>query len=140
MRGGEVMINTQDFISVAITAVIIPMLIAGGKYLVAWLKLKTEQISKQVKNENVKQYVSLLNGVVVDVVSELNQTTVDGLKAASSDGKLTKEDADKIKNEAFSKVLTILGSKGKDALKLLYEDVDALIKSRIERTVRYLKR
>jgi hypothetical protein len=82
-------------------------------------------------------------GLSYDVVSELNQTVVEQLKAAAADGKLTKDEAGDLLDAAVERIKASLGTK---ALRLLtkqlgsMEQVEGLLETLVESAVRSLKR
>lgn len=129
----------EKVLSQIISLLIIPLLPAVATFIITWFKAKTEEINKNMENQTLKSYIDILNCVVSDVVKSLNQTTVDNLRAAAADGKLTKEEGEKLKNDAVTQVYKIIGSHGIDVLKEVFTDLDSLIANKVEANVHSMK-
>lgn len=84
-----------------------------------------------------------LDDAVLASVREVQQVTVDAIKEASADGKLSPDERAKVKQAALSSVKSHLGTKGlADLVKILgLEDgtIDSLISTRVEAAVHDLK-
>lgn len=106
---------------------------------VALINQKSEDAKETTAGKKLVKYINLLNGAVVDVVKKLNQTTVEGLKAAAADGKLTSEEITTIGKTARIDIITIIGPAGLAALRDAYGDLDALITAKIEAAVSDVK-
>lgn len=117
-----------------------PVLLAG----LSWLSVKAAQlISAKVKNEYLKGVLVRLDDAVLVAVREVQQVTVDALKAASADGRLTPDERTKVKQAAIDSIKSHLGTKGiaEVARVLGLEDgaVDKLLSTRVEAAVHDLK-
>lgn len=117
-----------------------PVLLAG----LSWLSVKAAQlISANVKNEYLRGVLVRLDDAVVAAVREVQQVTVDALKAASADGQLTPDERAKVKQAAIDSVKSHLGTKGigEIASILGLEDgaIDKLLSTRVEAAVHDLK-
>ena len=95
----------------------------------AWLLM---QISKSQKLSTINTAVGELTGAAEQTVLELQQTVVDDLKAASADGKLTKE---KLIEGALSK----MSASAMDVLKAANVDVNAIITGAGEALIAQMK-
>jgi hypothetical protein len=120
--------------------VLSPLLIAG----LSWLALKaTQLITAKVKNEYLRGVLVRLDDAVLVAVREVQQVTVDGLKAASADGQLTPEERAKVKETALSTIKSHLGAKGlaevANILGLENGTLDKLLSTRVEAAVHDLK-
>lgn len=82
----------------------------------------------------------MLNDTVGNVVSGLNQELVNDMKLANTDGKLTKEEIEDIKEKAIKRVFNILGENGTLILKSAYGDLSQLVDSKIEKVVQDAKK
>lgn len=124
--------DTEKILNEIVTLLIIPILPAVSTFIIAWFKAKTDEIRNRIQNDTIAQYIDILDFTVESVVMALNQTTVEGMKNASKDGKLTKEEAILIKQQAMNEVYKVLGSTGKATLSQVFENLDALISNKIE--------
>lgn len=85
--------------------------------LASWASIELAKFIKaKTKNEALAGALVRLNDVVFTVVKSLNQTVVDGLKAANADGRVTPEEVAKIKADALALVKSHIGPKGLDEL------------------------
>ena len=84
----------------------LPFLTAAGVYVLTAAGLF---LSSRYRNDKLAKALILLDKIVIDVVRELNQTTVAELKKARADGKLTRDEAEQIKHKAIDLILTRLG-------------------------------
>ncbi len=129
-----------DTIGWKVLQILSPVLLAG----LSWLSVKAAQlITAKVKNEYLKGVLVRLDDAVLAAVREVQQVTVDALKAASADGQLTSEERAKVKQAAIDSVKSHLGAKGiAAAAKILgLEDgaMDKLLSTRVEAAVHDLK-
>lgn len=97
-------------------------------------------IQTKVKNEQFSGIIRRLNDAAITVVRDLNQTVVEDLKEASSDGKLTAEERLRIKTEALKSLKSYLGVKGLKMLSSILgltpgEEIDLFLTSKIESKV-----
>lgn len=121
-----------EFIPILFQLVILPLLGILTKYLVAWIRVKTDELQQKNDNELYDKYLDLLETTIIDCVIATNQTYVDTLKA---EGKF---DADAQK-EAFKKtyeaVMQILTEDAKTYLMNALGDFDAFVNAKIEASV-----
>ena len=90
----------------------------------AWLLM---QISKSQKLSTINAAVDELTGAAEQTVLELQQTVVDDLKAASADGKLTKDEIDALGKKLIDGALAKMSGSAMDVLKAANVDVNAII-------------
>lgn len=81
-----------------------------------------------------------LESVVVSIVGELQQTTVDSLKAASADGKLTKDEIRALGELLIEKATEQLSDPAAETLKAAGVDIDGMIHSIAEACIAEIKR
>jgi hypothetical protein len=98
---GDILVYTLPLMTTGITVV----LTMAGIYL-----------NRKYQNSKLSQALLIVDQVVIDVVKELNQTVVEELKAAKVDGKLSKDEAEQIRNKAVDLILKRLGS---DMIKII---------------------
>ena len=104
----------------------------------------TKVVASKLKTEQQRSIALKFSELASDVVLELQQTTVDGLKAAAKDGKITAEEAADLKHLAVERLKLMLGPKGKaSALKAFgFENegqFEAFIGTKIEAEVRKVR-
>ena len=90
----------------------------------AWLLM---QISKSQKLSTINAAVDELTGAAEQTVLELQQTVVDDLKAASADGKLTKDEIEVLGKKLIDGALAKMSGSAMDVLKAANVDVNAII-------------
>jgi hypothetical protein len=117
----------------AVLTVVIPIL-AG--YLVTLIQGKSKSIMAGANSTIAKDLVTGAEKIIVDAVQATNQTFVDELKKAGKFDAAAAEEAFKRTKDA---VLKILPQSTKDALSVLYGDVDAWLSAQIESTVKAVK-
>ena len=102
-----------------------------GSLLSVALGFLIKKLHRKTKSEYLSDLIYRLEDTVRNVVRELQQTVVDGLKKRSADGKLTAEDAAEIRSEALAKVKSYVGPKGLAELARLLGMNAALVDSYI---------
>ena len=103
----------------------------------AWLLM---QISKSQKLSTINAAVDELTGAAEQTVLELQQTVVDDLKAASADGKLTKDEIDALGKKLIDGALAKMSGSAMDVLKAANVDVNAIITGAGEALIARIKR
>lgn len=126
----------QTLIPVIFQVCLIPLLAILTKYLVAWIQIKTKELTDTKDNEMFTKYMTLLSDTVIDCVVATNQTYVNTLK---EQGKFDAE----AQKEAFSKtyeaVMRILTDDAKKYLGEVLGDLDLYINTLIESQVSFQK-
>lgn len=115
----------------------LPFITAGTAYL---LTIAGIFLSSRYRNNKLVQALILLDKIVIDVVKELNQTSVAELKKARADGKLTRDEAEQIKQKAIDLILTRLGINIIRELQRYMGPLVTLISTKIEAAVHDCKR
>ncbi len=103
----------------------------------AWL---TRIIGKSTQLQNINAAQNEVIKAAKITVGELQQTVVDGLKAASKDGKLTKQEIGELGDMLIDKTLEKLSGPTYALLKASAVDVEALIVGAGENWISELKR
>lgn len=103
----------------------------------AWLLM---QISKSQKLSTINTAVDELTGAAEQTVLELQQTVVDNLKAASADGKLTKDEIDALGKKLIDGALAKMSGSAMGVLKAANVDVNAIITGAGEALIARIKR
>lgn len=103
----------------------------------AWLLM---QISKSQKLSTINTAVGELTNAAEQTVLELQQTVVDDLKAASADGKLTKEEMEVLGKKLIDGAIAKMSGSAMDVLKAANVDVNAIITGAGEALIARIKR
>ena len=103
----------------------------------AWLLM---QISKSQKLSTINTAVGELTNAAEQTVLELQQTVVDDLKAASADGKLTKEEVEVLGKKLIDGAIAKMSGSAMDVLKAANVDVNAIITGAGEALIARIKR
>lgn len=90
----------------------------------AWLLTR---ISKSQQLTTISTAVDELTKAAEQTVLELQQTTVEGLKAASADGKLTQEEIADLGKKLLDGALAKMSDSGMNVLKAANVDVNAIV-------------
>jgi hypothetical protein len=104
--------NAAD-IALRILVMASPMLLGAVGLAVVRLRPRVDELIKaKVKNEYLRGALVRLDDAVCGAVRELQQTTVDDLKGASPDGRLTPEQRAQLKRDVLDKAKAYLGARG----------------------------
>ena len=90
----------------------------------AWL---VTQIGKSQQLKTISAAVDDLTKAAEQTVYELNQTTVDGLKEASADGKLTQDEITNLGKLLLEGTLAKMSDSGINVLKAANVDINAIV-------------
>ena len=90
----------------------------------AWLLM---QISKSQKLSTISAAVGELTSDAEQTVLELQQTTVDGLKEAAKDGKLTQAEITMLGKKLLDGTLAKMSDSGMSVLKAANVDINAIV-------------
>ena len=102
----------------------------------AWL---TTKLGKATQLDTVNRAQQELIKLAQITVGELKQTVVDGMKAAHTDGKLTKEEIAQLGQLLFEKTAAKLSASAMDVLTAAQVDISALITGAAEHLIGQMK-
>ena len=102
----------------------------------AWL---VAQIGKAQELKTINAAVGELTNAAEQTVLELQQTTVDGLKEASADGKLTQEEITMLGKKLLDGALAKMSDSGIGVLKAANVDINAIVKGAGEALIARIK-
>ena len=102
----------------------------------AWL---TAKLGKATQLDTVNRAQQELIKLAQITVGELKQTVVDGMKAASKDGKLTKEEIAQLGQLHYEKTTAKLSASAMDMLTAAQVDISALITGTAEHLIGQMK-
>ena len=126
----------QTLIPVIFQVCLIPLLAILTKYLVAWIQVKTKELTDTKDNEMFTKYMTLLSDTVIDCVVATNQTYVNTLK---EQGKFDAEAQKEAFNKTYEAVMRILTDDAKKYLGEVLGDLDLYINTLIESQVSFQK-
>ena len=118
---------------VQIFAALLLMLIS---LLGTWL---TAKLAKRTELANIAAATDEATRVAQQTVLELQQTVVDNLKAASADGKLTKEEVAELKELLLDGAMDKMSDTAKNMLTAAGVDISAVIRGAGEAFIRQMK-
>ena len=102
----------------------------------AWL---TAKLGKATQLDTVNRAQQELIKLAQITVGELKQTVVDGMKAAHTDGKLTKEEIASLGQLLFEKTAAKISASALDVLTAAQVDISALITGTAEHLIGQMK-
>ena len=102
----------------------------------AWL---TAKLGKSTQLDTVNRAQQELIKLAQITVGELKQTVVDGMKAASKDGKLTTDEIAKLGQLLYEKTTAKLSASAMDVLTAAQVDISALITGTAEHLIGQMK-
>lgn len=128
-------------VGLKVLEILSPVLLAA----LTWVAAKVAQfINAKVKNEYLRGALVRLDDAVLAAVREVQQVTVEAIKAASADGKMTPEERTQVKKAAIDAAKAHLGAKGlaelMKVLGLSGDAVEKLLSTRVEAAVYDLRR
>lgn len=126
----------QTLIPVIFQVCLIPLLAILTKYLVAWIQVKTKELTDTKDNEMFTKYMTLLSDTVINCVVTTNQTYVNTLK---EQGKFDAEAQKEAFNKTYEAVMRILTDDAKKYLNEVLGDLDLYINTMIESQVNFQK-
>jgi len=129
---------TQENINLICTAVIVPLIIVMGKYIISFIELKTKQLTESIKNEKLKKYLGVAEDAIKTAVLAVGQIYVDTFKKENA---FTVDEQNNAFMLAKQKALSIMGEKTIEVLneELSIGEVDLWIESKIEQYVKTSK-
>ena len=102
----------------------------------AWL---TAKLGKSTQLDTVNRAQQELIKLAQITVGELKQTVVDGMKAAHTDGKLTKDEIAQLGQLLYEKTTAKLSASAMDVLTAAQVDISALITGTAEQLIGQMK-
>ena len=126
----------QTLIPIIFQVCLIPLLAILTKYLVAWIQVKTKELTDTKDNEMFTKYMTLLSDTVINCVVTTNQTYVNTLK---EQGKFDAGAQKEAFNKTYEAVMRILTDDAKKYLSEVLGDLDLYINTMIESQVNFQK-
>ncbi len=123
----------QLLVSIA-AVIILSLLLAGIKRLQA-------AVVTSANGSRIAAVLQIINDVVSDAVAEIEQTVVGSLKDTSADGKLSSEEADRVRNGAVEKAFANIPAKWRVIAQAEFgvSDLRPIIASKVEAEVGRLR-
>lgn len=129
----EMIVNALIESGVQVLAALVTALIGVAG---TWI---TVQIGKVKQLQTVQIAVDEAKNAAITTALELQQTVVDDLKAAAVDGKLTKEEIAKLKNDLLSMSMAKLSNASVKVLTAAGVDISAIITGAAESAIGSIK-
>lgn len=120
----------------SVLSVVAQLAVAGLSVGLTWC---VTRIAKTEKFKSISEVLTQLSTTVEDTVGELQQTVVDGLKAAASDGKLTQEEVSALNAKLLELVKAKMAQPAIDLLSAAQIDINALIIGMAESAIKKMK-
>lgn len=115
---------------------IIPLLGILTTFLVLLIKTKMSELSERISDETAKKYVNMLAETIGDCVIATNQTYVESLK---KEGRFDAEAQKQALQQTYDNVMALLSNEAKEYFAEASGDIEKLIKTKIEATVKAVK-
>ena len=120
----------------SVLSVVAQLAVAGLSVGLTWC---VTRIARTEKFKSISEVLTQLSTTVEDTVGELQQTVVDGLKAAASDGKLTPEEVSALNAKLLDLVKAKMAQPAIDLLSAAQIDINALIIGMAESAIKKMK-
>ena len=120
----------------SVLSVVAQLAVAGLSVGLTWC---VTRIAKTEKFKSISEVLTQLSTTVEDTVGELQQTVVDGLKAAASDGKLTPEEVSALNAKLLDLVKAKMAQPAIELLSAAQIDINALIIGMAESAIKKMK-
>jgi len=134
--GGATDVTVADILIENAVNIVAAFFIALIGVLGAWLAAR---LGKATQLDTVNRAQQELIKLAQITVGELKQTVVDGMKAASKDGKLTKDEIMQLGHMLFEKTTAKLSASAMDVLTAAQVDITALITGTAEHLIGQMK-
>ncbi len=123
----------DELLITLIQAVIIPAIPILAAFIARYLKVSADQATAKIENDLIRFYLEEATEVVLQAVTYTAQTYVDSLKAQGTfDKEAQREAFNKTKNVAAKLITTEV----REALEVVYGDVDTWLEAKIEQLVK----
>ena len=97
----------KDIAATAVSSLIVGLIIFLWTALKAYIRAKIEQIQSETDNAKMKQFLEGIKLICSDVSASFDPIA-EQLKAANSDGKLTKEEIEQLQKDSLSAAICII--------------------------------
>lgn len=120
---------SQEVMNIVETCVISPLLIALTSYIITFLHKQIVKLQAQIKDEKIKNLISIAEGIVDQAVSTVTQTYVDGLK---EEGVFDKDAQKTAFEKSKTYVYSLMTEETKNAIMENYGTLDTWVSTKIE--------
>jgi hypothetical protein len=128
--------NWSQILNTIFQVAIIPLLLAGSAYLVAFISAKTKQIKEKTENDTIDKYLGMLEDSITKAVIATTQTYVEALKNKNAFDEQAQKEALK---RTYDAVISILTEDARKYLTTAVGDLETYILTRIEYNVNMTK-
>lgn len=119
--------------------VILAVISLAGVYLTVYVNKAIKNLQERTKADILYNTLSGLDDLVKTTVTSIEQTLAEELRKAVKDGKVSREELIQLGDVALKRVLDKLGESSLEVLNGTFDDVQGLIKDKIEEAVWNLK-
>lgn len=120
---------SQEVMNIVETCVISPLLIALTSYIITFLHKQIVKLQAQIKDEKIKNLISIAEGIVDQAVSTVTQTYVDGLK---EEGVFDKDAQKTAFEKSKTYIYSLMTEETKKAITENYGTLDTWVSTKIE--------
>lgn len=122
-----------------VVGILTGLILLGGALLNLYLKKAYDKVKAQtdgINDVNQRNFINKtldnINNLITKAVCATQLTLVSEIKASADDGKLTKEDGIKIKDEVLNLIKNQLSDEAKAVISTQVNDLDSYIQTEIE--------
>lgn len=123
---------SQEVMNIVETCVISPLLIVLTPYIITFLHKQIVKLQAQIKDEKIKNLISIAEGIVDQAVSTVTQTYVDGLK---EEGVFDKDAQKTAFEKSKTYVYSLMTEETKNAIMENYSTLDTWVATKIEESI-----
>ena len=108
--------------------------------LLALISIAAAWFQRKLKSERLLNALHELGQAASDTVGELQQVTVEGLKAASRDGKLSSDEIDELKRQSMALITRRMSASARKAIETAGLDLQDLMRAKVQSAVTSMKK
>jgi hypothetical protein len=119
----------MEWMNEALQAVLIPVIIAVGGFVIAWFKKASANLQAKTDSVLIQGYIAEVERAITDAVAATNKTFVDVLK---EDGAWSKEKGVQAMTKSLATAKRMLTEDAKNFIQTAYGDLTKYLEDRIE--------
>lgn len=123
---------SQELINIIETCVIAPLLATLTSYAIVFLHKQIVSLQAKIKDEKLKNLISVAENIVNQAVTAVTQTYVDGLKA---DGVFDKDAQKNAFEKSKTYIYSLMTEETKKAIMENYGTLDTWVVTKIEESI-----
>lgn len=135
---GEIFMTMDEFMGImlpvilALITALSTLALYGVRILISQIKAKLKSIEDENDRKYVQEVFAKVEDLIYTAVVETNQTLVENLKKANTDGKLTKEEMLKAFNCTYDRVSSLMSAELTHDFNSVVDNTEDWIASKIE--------